>query len=123
MGGSSVREHELKTWPQYFERIISGEKTFEVRKDDRGYQAGDVLVLREFDPTPRCPAYKSCYDQGCDHQYTGRTLRFTVGFIYRHAPGWLDCGEYVVMSLVSIEARGADKPKVVNPVASDGDAA
>lgn len=43
--------HELKTWPEYYEKVISGEKTFEIRKDDRGFKTGDVLHLREWDQT------------------------------------------------------------------------
>ena len=43
-------KHILKTWPEYFQAVWSGEKTFEVRVYDRDYQVGDVLVLKEFDP-------------------------------------------------------------------------
>lgn len=42
--------HELKTWPQYFESILRGNKTFEVRKNDRRFNVFDVLHLREYDP-------------------------------------------------------------------------
>ena len=42
--------HRLKTWPNYFDAVVSGEKTFEVRRDDRGFQKGDVLCLQRFDP-------------------------------------------------------------------------
>lgn len=42
--------HDLKIWPVYFLHIAAGSKNFEVRKDDRGYMAGDYLVLREWDP-------------------------------------------------------------------------
>ena len=42
--------HELKTWPKYFERIVSGEKTFEIRKRDRNFETGDQLKLLEYDP-------------------------------------------------------------------------
>ncbi len=42
--------HELKTWPRYFERITSGQKSFELRKNDRDFQPGDAVLLREFDP-------------------------------------------------------------------------
>ena len=45
-----MREHQLKTWPQYFERIISGQKNFEVRKNDRDFQVGDILILNHYDP-------------------------------------------------------------------------
>ncbi len=42
--------HILKTWPVYWERVKSGEKTFEVRKNDRDFQTGDTLQLVRFDP-------------------------------------------------------------------------
>jgi len=42
--------HFLKTWPPYFQAIASGSKTFELRRNDRGYAVGDILVLREFEP-------------------------------------------------------------------------
>lgn len=42
--------HELKTWPEYFNRIAIGQKKFEVRKNDRDFQVGDNLFLREYDP-------------------------------------------------------------------------
>ncbi len=37
--------HELKIIPDFFEAVASGKKKFEVRYDDRGYQAGDELIL------------------------------------------------------------------------------
>jgi hypothetical protein len=42
--------HELKTWPQYYKAIVSGEKRFEIRVKDRDFKVGDVLILREYDP-------------------------------------------------------------------------
>ena len=42
--------HVLKIYPQYFEDIERGLKTFEVRFNDRNYRVGDLLLLREFDP-------------------------------------------------------------------------
>lgn len=41
--------HELKIYPQYFEEVLNGNKTFEVRKNDRGFQVGDIVILKEFD--------------------------------------------------------------------------
>jgi hypothetical protein len=43
-----MSEHRLKTWPGFFAGLADGTKTAEVRRNDRGFQAGDVLVLREF---------------------------------------------------------------------------
>lgn len=42
-------EHELKIYPQYFEDVISGKKKFEIRKNDRKYRVGDILILKEWD--------------------------------------------------------------------------
>jgi len=40
--------HSLKSLPEFFQPIMDGTKTFEIRLNDRGYQEGDVLWLREW---------------------------------------------------------------------------
>lgn len=44
------RVHRLKTWPVFFDEIVSGAKTFDIRRDDREFCSGDVLLLEEWDP-------------------------------------------------------------------------
>jgi ASC-1-like (ASCH) protein len=44
--------HELKIHPQYYCRVADGSKTFEVRNNDRGFQPGDTVILKEWDPEP-----------------------------------------------------------------------
>lgn len=51
--------HELKTWPIHYRAVVSGHKTFEVRRNDRGFQVGDVLRLQEYSPSTSCPAVNS----------------------------------------------------------------
>lgn len=41
--------HTLKILPEYYKAVLFGDKTFEVRKNDRDYKVGDRLYLREFD--------------------------------------------------------------------------
>lgn len=48
--GHPYQIHELKTWPEPFEAVWLGTKLAEYRRDDRGFQVGDVLRLREYDP-------------------------------------------------------------------------
>ncbi|MGN6438518.1 MAG: DUF3850 domain-containing protein [Agriterribacter sp.] len=42
--------HKLKTWPKFFFEIMEGRKSFEVRKNDRGFKVGDFLMLEEWNP-------------------------------------------------------------------------
>ena len=62
-----MARHELKVWPGFFQAIKDGRKTFEVRKNDRDYQLGDVLRLREYEPGP--------------DRYTGREWERRVSYI------------------------------------------
>lgn len=45
-----MRYHKLKTLAPYWERVQSGEKTFEIRKNDRDFQVGDILELEYYNP-------------------------------------------------------------------------
>ena len=42
--------HELKTHTEPFLALAIGQKLFEVREDDRNFQVGDELLLREYNP-------------------------------------------------------------------------
>lgn len=41
-----MKTHELKIKEKYFEEVLGGRKTFELRKDDRGYEVGDGIAFR-----------------------------------------------------------------------------
>lgn len=41
--------HELKILPSFYAPILSGDKTFEIRKNDRDFKVGDTLILKEWD--------------------------------------------------------------------------
>lgn len=43
--------HALKCWPPYFQQVRDDLKCLEIRQNDRDYQDGDLLVLREYLPT------------------------------------------------------------------------
>lgn len=76
--------HELKIWPQYYCRVEDGSKTFEVRENDRGFQPGDIVKLREWDPTEiKRTEYYPLGDDGWMEQrgYTGKSLQFKVGYV------------------------------------------
>lgn len=51
--------HELKTYPKYFQETIEGNKLFEIRKNDRNFQVGDILNVRTWAGTeyPQIKSY------------------------------------------------------------------
>jgi hypothetical protein len=101
-----LRWHELKTDPDVFDAVAAGRKTFEIRKDDRGYQEGDGLHLRRTKHTGRTMSV------GVPLIYTGEECRCVVthilrGPVYGLADGW---------AILSIKPYGvallrADQPK------------
>jgi len=44
------KTHTVKVLPIWYERLDSGSKTCEIRKNDRDYQTGDWLELVYFNP-------------------------------------------------------------------------
>ncbi|MHC5278921.1 DUF3850 domain-containing protein [Listeria kieliensis] len=59
------KTHELKILPLYFKEARSGNKYFEIRKNDRDYHIGDYVILNEFD----------------GENYTGRKILGKITFI------------------------------------------
>lgn len=52
--------HELKILPEYFNDVLSGNKTFEIRKNDRDFRNGDLLALNEYDVSTKSYTRRSC---------------------------------------------------------------
>lgn len=59
------RVHHLKTWPEYWDAVCDGTKTFEVRKDDRGFQVGDTLELLRWNPETKREEYTTSDGEEC----------------------------------------------------------
>lgn len=93
---SPSRLHDLKTWPDAFERMRTGAKKAEFRKDDRGFKVGDTLELREWDPETS--------------EYTGKTLVRIVTDIAVSNGGRFGIPEgYVMMSFRSPTAQDLEE--------------
>jgi hypothetical protein len=45
-------KHELKILPQFAQAICQGDKNFEIRKNDRGFQKGDFIHFITPDKDP-----------------------------------------------------------------------
>lgn len=93
----SQKIHDLKIWPKYFDPVLSGIKTYEVRKNDRDFRFGDRLVLKEWDPE-RPPIIADDSIQYSEPiGYTGRTAVFDIGYIFP-----IPDTDMVVLSLLKV---------------------
>lgn len=80
--------HELKTDPEVFDAVKRGEKTFEIRKDDRGFAVGDSLWLRKTVHTgEEMKAGKPLYYEG--DPLVVRVSYILRGPVYGLADGWV----------------------------------
>jgi hypothetical protein len=91
--------HDLKTWPDSFEDVLAGAKRFEVRKDDRDYAVGDVLILREYEPDTRSVDPETQVE--VPGRYTGRVVARAVTYLMRGGRFGIEHG-YVVLGLEEV---------------------
>ena len=85
-----ARTHQLKTWPEHFQQVWIGAKTFEARKNDRDFCVGDVLELVEW---------------SVDAGLTGRRVLMRVSHMLK-GPGFGIEDGYVVLSIVGCDREG-----------------
>lgn len=82
--------HELKVWPRFFEALLDRSKTFEFRKNDRNFQVGDLLVLKEWDPDAK--------------DYTGRWLHREITYVLSDWEAAI-AADYVILGLMDFDRR------------------
>lgn len=62
-------KHEKKVLPEYFQKILDGIKTFELRLADWECQENDILILREWDSKSK--------------KFTGRKIEKKVSYVLK----------------------------------------
>jgi hypothetical protein len=80
--------HELKTWPFYFEKVLRGEKMYELRRNDRNFAVSNFLLLREW------------HQEG--KEYTGRALLMRVTDVLSAVPEFGLKQGYCILSMVRV---------------------
>ena len=73
-GENGQKVHQIRLGESFFEDACSNAKSFELRKNDRGYKKGDILELMEF----------------ADGRNTGRMVRKLVTYILEDYTGLED---------------------------------
>lgn len=82
-----MRTHELKILPPFYNAVVSGEKTFEIRLNDRDFRSGDLVFLKEYSKKDSC--------------FTGRMVSAEIGFVYKGTEYGVQEG-YCVFSLLKV---------------------
>lgn len=100
--------HHIKLGASFFGEVERGEKTFELRKNDRDYKKGDILEMMEFK----------------DGKNTGRTVRVLVTYILTEFAG-LEEG-YCIMATCLLNENGeplerADIKQICADIRANGD--
>ena len=84
-GENGQKVHQIRLGASFFEDACSNRKSFELRKNDRGYKEGDILELMEF----------------ADGRNTGRMVRKLVTYILEDYTGLEDGFCIMATSLVN----------------------
>lgn len=100
--------HHIKLGATFFDEVAAGEKTFELRKNDRDYKKGDILEMMEFK----------------DGKNTGRTVRVLVTYILTEFTGLED--GYCIMATSLLNENGepfdrADLNQICADIRANGD--
>lgn len=91
-----MKTHELKTDPEVFQPSVEGVKPWEIRFDDRGYEVGDRLRLRETQYSG------DDMKDGKPLIYTGRELIVKVDYVLHGHPAYgIDDG-WCIMSVSGV---------------------
>lgn len=86
--------HELKTRSEYFKETFNKNKMFECRYDDRDFQVGDIVILKE-------------WDEGMG--YSGREIRGEITYILDKFAGLNEGWVVLSIKIKSIEKISTSK--------------
>lgn len=82
-----IKTHTLKTWSEFFREIWHGNKTWELRKNDKDYKPDDLLILEEGDIV---------HD---DFVRTGRKVIAIVSYVLKDQPQFGLQKGYCIMTI------------------------
>ena len=104
-----MSDFTLKTDPAVFQDVLDGKKTFEIRFNDRGYQVGDLIVLKETKFTGQQMR------EGSPLIYTGREMQKQISYIlsgYGLQDGW------VILGITDFDHQQAKIEKLENELST-----
>ncbi|MBQ1293552.1 MAG: DUF3850 domain-containing protein [Clostridiales bacterium] len=98
-----MTKHNLKLNDRYFDAVLNGIKTFEIRKDDRGFRVGDTLEMYRVNDNGLYVSKDGTYASNEKGAWL-EPIQMKVTYIITHAdfPAGIPEG-YVVMSIEKVK--------------------
>ena len=94
-----MKIHELKIKEEYFEEILKGNKTFELRKNDRNYEVGDLIHFNIFENL------KNPYEKiEVRATYNGKDL-FEITYILKNVPEYGLDKDYCILGIKKLDTK------------------
>lgn len=88
---SDQKVHQIRIGTSFFDDVCSGKKSFELRKNDRGYKQGDILEMMEF----------------TNGKYTGNSVKVLVTYMLEDFKGLEE--NYCIMAIKVIRVCKSEK--------------
>lgn len=90
-----MKLHELKVKDEYFREVLRENKTFELRKNDRDYQVGDLIHFVDI--------------EGSNHiignPFYNKNLVFQITYILKDVPQYGLDKDYCILGIKKLEIK------------------
>lgn len=90
-----MKLHELKIKHEYLVEVVMGRKTFELRKNDRDYQVGDLI---------RFDIKESIFDSTRDI-YIDKDTLYKITYVLKDVPQYGLDKDYCILAIKKVEIR------------------
>lgn len=92
-----MKLHEIKIKEDYFNAILRGEKTFELRKNDRDYKVGDLIHFIDI---------KQSNSDNCDCDiYINEDDLYKITYILKNVEEYGLDKDYCILGIKKLEFR------------------
>lgn len=92
-----MKLHELNIKHEYLVEVVMGRKTFELRKNDRDYQVGDLIRFIDI---------KQIDSDKCDCDiYIGKDTLYIITYVLKDVPQYGLDKDYCILAIKKLEIR------------------
>ena len=91
-----MKLHELKIKHEYLVEVARGVKTFELRKNDRDYQVGDLIRFIDI---------RQSNNDNCDYVYIDNNTLYRITYILKDVPQYGLDKDYCILAIKRLEIK------------------